>query len=131
MFVRWKRRKPLNRRRSYGGRTVQIVSNKGDSLDAVVVENKRDGRKIRQRVVCHLGVVHENTKHETRDRFLFWKYTVPKLDQLSLDTETRTKLEAQLNDVIPALSKIESDQYEAEATARFNRLMGRDKRPAA
>lgn len=123
MFVRWKRRKLRNRHKSYGGRMVETVNTRGDSLDAVVVENTREEKKIRQRVICHLGVVHEKTAHEIRDRVLFWKYTVPKLDHLSIDQETRVKLEAQLSAIIPKASKREIDQYETETASRFRRLV--------
>ena len=114
MFVRWKRRKP---------RSVDGASKRGDSLDAVVVENYREGGKVRQRVICHLGVVHEKARNETRDRFLFWRWTAPKLNKLNLKPDARTRIEAQLSAKIPKMNKREIDRYEAQGRARFNQLM--------
>lgn len=105
MFVRWKRR--------------------GASRDAVVVENKRDGKKIRQRVICHLGVVHEKTAHELRDRVLFWQWTAPKLDRLKLPDEVRARLEAQLSEVIPYADEATREAYTERGWARVNELLGR------
>lgn len=57
-------------------------------------------------------------------RVLFWKYTVPKMDQLNLTKAQREKLEKQLSNVIPAVSKREIDQYEAAAFRRLRQLTG-------
>jgi hypothetical protein len=75
--------------------------------------------------VCYLGVVHTKTAQETRDRVLFWKYTVPKMDQLNLPPDTRVRLEAKLSEVIPKADKHEIDRYDADANKRYRQLLER------
>lgn len=129
MFVRWKRRRrntepPADWPR-WRHEPSERAKKEGDSLDAVIVENRRDGKKVRQRVICYLGTVHEKTAGETLDRFRFWRYTAKKLEQLELKKNVRARLEAQLSAVIPRMSESELERYEAEGRARFNQLMNR------
>lgn len=109
MFVRWKRRKALA----------------GDSLDAAVVENRRDGQRVRQRVVCYLGSIHERTKAEQRDRVLFWRSASRKLDGLNLARPARKRIEAKLSQTIEYAGPREIARYEAAAYRRIEAIYTR------
>jgi hypothetical protein len=64
------------------------------------VENRRDGKRVRQRVVGYLGSIHERPAAELRDRVLFWRVASKRLDGLNLARPARKALEAKLSEAI-------------------------------
>ena len=109
MFVRWKRRKALE----------------GDSLDAVIVENQRDGQRVRQRVVCYLGSIHERAATEQRARVNFWRGASKRLNGLNLARPARKRLEAKLSETIEYTGPRETARYEAAAYRRIEAIYTR------
>lgn len=110
MFVRFKRRRRA-----------------GDSasLDAVIVENSREGRRIRQRVICYLATVHESTAGELRDRVLFWETADKKMDRLDLDRKTRQRLAEKLSLTIAYAPPKEREQYRKAGWKRIEAIYAR------
>lgn len=124
MFVRWKRRKRTAVKADTWRQRARIerAQQEGDSLDAVIVENRRDAQKVRQRVVCYLGSIHELAATELRDRVLLWRHASQKLDGLNLKRPARNLIETKLSAKIEYVGRREIEQYEEAAWRRIGTI---------
>ena len=96
VFVRWKRRKT----KRWGG-----------SLYAVLVENKREGGRVRQRVVKHLAHIHTAHLSSVGERARFWEQVDARLAGLGLPEEARQSIAAKLEQTVPRPSAEEIAAY--------------------
>jgi len=71
------------------------------SIDAVILESKRQGRITSQRFICYLGSIKESLIGAVVHRILFWDKVLKKLDSLSLSIESRHQIEEMLSQRIP------------------------------
>jgi hypothetical protein len=97
MFVRWKRQK----REGLSKTSLRRSNDWGDSLRGCLVENTRSGGKVRQRVICYLGAVDEKLKTRSHIQAHFWRHADPRLDELNLSADQRTKVEAMITRTVP------------------------------
>ncbi len=121
MFVRWKRRKRVVRakkqvpgswwrRDAWGDIMRERLDNLGDSFSVCIVENKREGQRVQQKVVCYLGCVDEKKIALPRFRIFFWKQATARLDALKLSEVERAQIETKLGEKVP---KVEGQEYES------------------
>jgi hypothetical protein len=111
MFVRWKRRK--------------LVSTSDYSLDATLVSSERNGSKIRQRFIKHLGSISEKHKRKLESRIAFWARADRSLDSLALNQVLREFLESQLSAKIPRPEEQEKTLFEEKLKSEFADCMAK------
>jgi hypothetical protein len=111
MFVRWKKREKVSRKRmtwrmvrrgeASGPVGSYQVKTTGKFLWSAVLVNceRRDG-KPRQKIVAYLGGIDQECIKHTDHRASFWDGATRKLDDLGLDGATRRKVEASLTAVV-------------------------------
>ena len=97
MFIKWQTRE---RRTS-----VRIL---GHLVTCSLVESHRVDGKPRHRVVAYLGGVRDAL--HTNHRILFWHNVRYRLDQLDLDPDIRTRIEADIAARVPYTSEAERER---------------------
>lgn len=99
MFVRWKKRKCTGKNRS---RLINYY------LDAVLVENYRDGEKVKQRFIKHLGSVGDNDGPIAKS--VFWRDVIKRLDILNLEESEREKIKKKIMERVSIPTQEEKDK---------------------
>ena len=117
MFVRWKRR------------LLHRSHNKGTyALDAVLVESYREGSKVKQRFIKHLGSVEERLLNHKEayvravHQNYFWKHAAVRLDTLKLDRSQTEIIERKIVERIPRPNRQEEEQASEFIKDRMRRL---------
>ena len=90
MFVRWKDGKSKT--------SIRRRENWGDSLSGYLVKSERDGKRVRQRVVCYIGAFDEKTISAPHHRAFFWKRATPRLAALNITQAERKTIEASVSE---------------------------------
>jgi hypothetical protein len=111
MFVRWKRRK--------------LVSMSDYSLDATLVSCERNGSRVRQRFIKHLGSIPEKHKGKLGSRISFWTRAERSLDSLALSPELSKFLESQLSAKVPKPEEKDKKLFEEKLELEFADCMAK------
>ena len=131
MFVRWKRREYVSRKRrgrkvprdkpffwkKVKGREWVHVRTGRFLLSAVLVRSERRDGKPRQKIVASLGGIPEQDLESVMRRYHFREGASRRLDALGLDPESRRNAEAALEARVPrpAVEQVAQARKEAEA----------------
>jgi hypothetical protein len=132
MFVRWKRREKVSRKR-YKARANRLGVAVRDPksghvltgkflLSAVLVRAERQNGKPRQRTVAYLGSIPEEGIKEFWPRQHFWTAVVPRLASLNLPDEERQKIEAAIASRVPRPTAEEASAANKEAAENMRAL---------
>jgi hypothetical protein len=82
------------------------------SIDAVILESKRQSRTTSQRFIAYLGSIKERYVESKVNRILFWDKVAQKLDSLNLPPVTRQRIEERLSQQIPQPTNEERKWYQ-------------------
>lgn len=107
MFVRWKRRERVKRRRGKTLATGRFL------LSAVLVRSERRGGRPRQAIVAYLGSLNEDWLNSSVARDRFWQLAAERLDRIPLTPAERQEVERQVRQRVPP-----PDHKEIEAWRR-------------
>lgn len=91
MFVRWKRRRLVQR---------DAAGLPHYSLYAVLVENHRVDGKTMQRVVRYLAYIAESAVRDPEEGARFWDRVEETLDEMGVEGESRAQIEEKLASVV-------------------------------
>ena len=91
MYIRWKK----NIRK----KTKADFSNV--TFCAVILENKRQDGKVKQKFLKYLGSIRENRIDSATSRTLFWKKASKNLDTLELSKENKASIIKKMLQVVP------------------------------
>lgn len=108
MFVRWKRRQKVSRRKG------KVCPTGKWSRMAVLVRSDREDGKVRQRFICHLGTIAEDRLADVFSQTQFWRAVGKKLIPMDLPDEDRYRIEQTLAAVISFPTKEARLAAEAE-----------------
>jgi hypothetical protein len=108
MYLRWKRRKLVSRKRGRVRPTGEVF------LAAVVARSERWAGKPRQKVVAYLAGIQEGKVKYVLHRHRFWQTVDERLAGIGLDPERLAAITAAIHTVVPRpppdeVAKVEKD----------------------
>lgn len=104
MFIRWKR---------YSSKQF------GKGRRAVVVENRREGAKVKQKHIAHIGSILDTELKYPHHRQRFWNDALTALQKLGLDEEGRWRLYRQFEDKVPRPPEENGDEWWEQCRIAF------------